>query len=117
MNAAFIRERPLTQDDKVAAFRAATGVFVRKHADRIAAGMTDEELEAALRDALGSFAGRGGPGQMHLTWQGAGLKIWASWHIHNHVREAPIFAGRQTIAMAREIYGVPDSGNPQLPLF
>lgn len=117
MSTASTPERTLTYADKVAAFQAATSAFARRFANRFAAGMTDAELGDALRDSLGIFGGRGGPGQVHLTWQGAGLKIWASWRIHNHVQEAPIFAGKATIAMAREVYGIPDYGNPQLPLF
>ncbi len=118
MSAASTREQhPLTQDEKVAAFRAATSVFVRKYAERFAAGMTDATLEAALRDSLGIFGGRGGPGQLHVTWRGAGLKIWVSWHVHNHVQEKPIFEGARTLAIAREVYGICDPENSQLSLF
>jgi len=88
MSDAFPHERTLTYADKVAAFRAATGAFARRFGDRFAAGMTDAELEDALRDSLGIFGARGGPGQLHLTWRGAGLKIWASGRVHNYVREA-----------------------------
>lgn len=102
--------------DKVAAFQAATGAFARRFANRFAAGMTDVELTDALRDSLGIFGGRGGPAQMHLTWQGVGLKIWASWRVHNHVQERPIFEGAGTVAMAREVYGISNPENSQLSL-
>ena len=108
--------RPLTQADRVAAFQAATRGFVRRLGARFESGMSDADLADALKDALGIFAGRCAPEQLHLTWQGAGLKIWASWHVHNHVREKPVFSGAETIAMAREVYGIPDPNNRQLPL-
>jgi hypothetical protein len=109
--------RLLTKADKVAAFRVATAGFARRIEERGLIPMDDLALEATLHNALGSFAGRCGPDQMHITWQGAGLKIWASWHIHNHVTERPIFAGQATVAMSREIYGIPDPAQTQLSLF
>ena len=105
--------RPLTQDDRVAAFRAATRALVRWHGDELAEGATDERLEALLVRALGIFGGSCGPGEMHITHQGAGLKIWASWGVHNHVVETPIFQGQATVRMAREVYGIPDPADPQ----
>ena len=107
----------LIEDDKVAAFRVATASFARSIDLDAPAPMTDAQLAAALQNALGIFSGRAAPGQMHLTWQGAGLKIWASWHIHNHVVEAPLFAGAATVAMARAYYRIPDPANRQMSLF
>lgn len=109
--------RPLSQADKVAAFRAATIGFEHHFGNRFAVGMTDQELAAALEMSLGIFGGSGGPGRMNITFQGAGLKVWASWHIHNHVQEKPLFSGTATIAMARDVYGIPDPANCQLSLF
>jgi hypothetical protein len=39
--------RPLTNEDRLTAFRSATGSFVAWYAGQIEAGMTDPELEAA----------------------------------------------------------------------
>jgi hypothetical protein len=108
---------PLTQADRVAAFRAATSGLKRRLPRRKPLAMTDDELSAVLSETLGTFGGRGGPGELHLTWQASGLKIWASWHVHNHVREKPVFAGLTTIAMAREVYGIADPSDRQLALF
>lgn len=109
--------RPLTHADKVAAFKAATTAFLRDHGHRFTSGMTDVEIEEALRHSLGAFAGRCGPDALHITWQGSGLKIWASWHIHNHVQEPPLFTGRLTVAMARDTYRIRDAESPQGELF
>lgn len=108
---------PLSWDDKVAAFMVATASFARSIGLGEPAPMTDDELAAALQRAMGNFAGCAAPGQLHITWQGAGLKIWASWHIHNHVTEAPIFRGATTVAIARECYGIHGPGERQLTLF
>ncbi|NOX73861.1 MAG: hypothetical protein GXP03_09655, partial [Alphaproteobacteria bacterium] len=66
--------------------------------------MSDDDLAQALQTTLGIFGGSGGPNQLSITYQGSGLKIWASWHVHNHVAEKPLFAGKATIAMARLVY-------------
>lgn len=108
---------PLSEDDKAAAFQVATASFARSIDLDTPAPMTDAELAAALNHAMGIFSGRAAPGEMHLTWQGTGLKIWASWHIHNHVTERPIFAGAATVAMARTYYRIPDPANRQMSLF
>jgi hypothetical protein len=100
--------RPLTQEDKELAFRKATASFLNRYADQIAAGMSDDDLALALQATLGIFGGSGGPDQLSITYKGSGLKIWASWHVHNHVAEKPLFAGKATIVMAREVYGIAD---------
>jgi hypothetical protein len=109
--------RPLSQAERVAAFKAATNSFKHHFGKRFASGMTDDELTAALQMSLGIFGGSGGPGRMNLTLQGAGLKIWASWGVHNHVTDKPLFAGKATIAMAREVYRIADPSSPQMSLF
>ena len=107
---------PLSKADKMAAFKVATASFAREYCEGNRGPMTDEELSVGLRRAMGIFAGCAGPGRMHITWQGAGLKIWASWHVHNHVLERPILAGAATVAMAREIYSITDPANRQMIL-
>lgn len=71
--------RPLTEADKREGFLRATGGFSRareRWAERAERGMSDTELAEALTNELGIFGGSCGPGMLHLTFQGAGLKIW-----------------------------------------
>lgn len=109
--------RPLSEADKEEAFRIATRSLTKWYADEIARGMRDDELEAALTQVLGIWGGSCGPGRLDVLHQSSGLKIWAGWHIVNHVTEAPIFKGRTTVAMARQIYGIVDPDDDQLSLF
>ena len=109
--------RPLTTADRIEVFRIATSGFVLRYADTIAKGMSDTELEAALVATLGSFGGSGGPDRLSVTFTGAGLRIWGGWHVVNHVKEKPLFAGKATIALAREFYGIADPKDQQLKLF
>ncbi len=112
--------RSLTEADKREGFMRATGGFSRSRerwAARAALGMTDTELADALASELGIFGGSGGPDRLSLTYQGAGLKIWISWEVHNHVTMKPTFEGRSTIAIARLVYGITDPADRQLALF
>ena len=109
-------DAPLTREDKVAAFKAATRSLIHWYGDEIAAGVTDARLEELLTKALGIFGGSGGPDCLSVTHQGAGLKIWAGHSHVNHVTEKPIFQGKATIAMAREVYSIPDPDNDQMRL-
>lgn len=112
--------RPLTDADKREGFLRATGEFSgaeRRWAERAARGMTDAELAKALAFELGIFGGSCGPGELWLTYQGAGLKIWISWEVQNHVTTRPTFEGRSTITMARLVYGIKDPSNAQMSLF
>jgi len=108
---------PLTPDEKAQAFRQATSGFERYFAEQISRGMSDAELAAALKQSLGIFGGSCGPGELAISFQGAGLKIWASHEIHNHVTTKPVFQGIATVHMAREIYRIPDPTDAQMPLF
>ncbi|MFM9850239.1 MAG: hypothetical protein ACKVP3_24165 [Hyphomicrobiaceae bacterium] len=112
--------RPLTHDEKLCAFRRATGGFANagnRWAEAARTGLSDAHLEEALRYELGIMGGSGGPGQPSLAYQGAGLRIWASWDGINMVQDKPLFAGRATIAMAREVYGIRDPSDRQTSLF
>jgi hypothetical protein len=112
--------RPLTDADKREGFIRATGGFSgakQRWAERAARGMADAELAKALAFELGIFGGSCGPDELWLTYQGAGLKIWISWEVQNHVTTRPTFEGRSTIAMARLVYGIKDPSNVQLALF
>ncbi len=112
--------KQLSAHDRLYAFKRATGGIERaakRWAERAATGLTDEQLAEALAYEIGIFGGSCGPGELHPTYQRAGLKIWASWESMNHVTDRPIFEGRATIAMAREVYGIRDPSDMQLSLF
>lgn len=112
--------RLLTDTERREGFIKATGGFSRskeRWAERAARGMSDAELAEAVAFELGIFGGSGGPGTLDLTFQGAGLKIWISWGVHNHVTMKPTFEGKATIAMARCVYGIKDPADKQLALF
>lgn len=110
-------KRPLTEADKLDIFRIATGSLVHRFGDKIKAGMSDDELAAALDVPLGIFGGSGDPDQPSVAFTGSGLRIWGGWHVVNNQTEKPLFAGKRTIAMAREVYGIADPNNNQLDLF
>ena len=109
--------RTLTPDDKEQAFIKATRRFPDRYAEQIAKGMDDTELATALGNYLGISGGSGARGEIDIAYQGAGLKIWASWNTPNSVMDKPIFEGRSTIAMARKVYGIANPDNDQLALF
>ena len=108
---------PLTNLEKVEVFKLATRSFPRRNAEAIKRGMTDTELENALKINLGIFGGSGGPDCLSVTYQGAGLKIWGGWQTVNHVTEKPLNSGRHTVAVAREVYGISDPSEKQGNLF
>ncbi len=107
---------PLTNQDRIEVFRLATRGLVHWYGDRFESGMSDSELKAALEQALGIFGGGGGPDSLSVSHKAAGLCIWGGWQVVNHVKEKPLFSGVATIAMAREVYGIPDPQSEQLSL-
>lgn len=113
--------RPLSQADKLWAFRKATCSMqdaTERWAQRAARGLTDDQLTEALRYELGILGGSSaradGPA---LTFQANGLKIWAAWEWPNHVTAKPLFQGAATIAMARQVYDIRNPEDKQLALF
>lgn len=113
--------RELSHEDKLYAFKRATNGFSQsggRWKERAERGLTDEELKAALEFELGIYGGSCGPGEMSLTFQAAGLKIWADWNTVVPDRDRkPIFQGTATIRMAREVYGIKDPTVAQMALF
>ncbi|HYM11110.1 MAG TPA: hypothetical protein VEU62_10265 [Bryobacterales bacterium] len=112
--------RPLSHEEKLWAFGRATCSMEgakERWAQRAARGLTDEQLAEALRFELGIYGGFSGPDSLSVTYQGAGLKIWASWETHNTVTDAPAFKGAATVATARQVYGIRNPENKQLALF
>lgn len=111
--------RPVTAEGRLQAFLKATGAFSgasRRWADRAQTGLSDGDLAQALAFELGIMGGSGGPDVLSIAYQGAGLKIWASWESINLVRDRPVYEGRGTIAMARQVFGVRDPEDRQLTL-
>ena len=104
---------PLTEVEKREVFRLATQSFPKRFAREIENGMTNGELEQALNDYFGIFGGSGGPDRLSVTYQGAGLKIWGGWHTVNHVKEKPLYSGKQAVAIARELNQIRDPTNMQ----
>jgi len=113
--------KPLSKADKRTAFMATMKTFVNaedRWRQRIENGMSDADLEKALRYELGIAGGRSATDKCpSIAYQRAGLKIWASWQSFNQYQEKPIFEGKATIAMAREVFSIADPEDNQLPLF
>jgi hypothetical protein len=82
--------------------------------------MTDAELAAALEYELGIEGGASGwpekgiPANHH---KGAGLQIWLSWDFPRCHQQRPTFKGSETVAMAREVYGIRNPDDRQIDLF
>jgi len=111
-------DHPLSQADKIAAFKACTGALVRDFPEKIARGMTDDELATVLQRVLGIMGG--GSSRKNcpaFAYAGAGLKIWASWGLLPDMQTPPLFCGAVTIRMAREIYRITDPSERQLAMF
>jgi len=108
---------PLTPADRLTAFKQATSCFKAWFGKDGFQPMDDLELTAALEMAFSPYSGSCGPDRMHVTAMAAGLRIWASWDIHNPYQTQPIFQGRETLMMAREVYGVADPAERQMSLF
>lgn len=109
--------RPLSEAEKEIIFRKATASIPVRYAAAIKNGMSDADLETALKSVLGILGGSGGPDQPSTAFSGNGLRIWGSWKTVNSVRDKPLFAGSQTIAMARQIYAIADPDDAQMRLF
>jgi len=108
--------RSLTSTDREQAFIKVTRLFPERYAEQIAAGMSDHELQIALKAYLGIAGGSGARDTLCVAYQGAGLKIWAGWRSPNAVLDEPIFTGDSTIKMARKVYDIADPDNDQLAL-
>jgi hypothetical protein len=111
--------RPLSEEDRIAGFRRATGGFggsAQRWKGRAEKGMTDQGLAEALRYELGIEGGSGGDG-ISIWYKGAGLKIWISQGGISPRHDRPTFEGKSTIAMARLVYGIKDPADIQLTMF
>ncbi len=109
----------LSSEDRLYAFRRATGMYaeaIARWEERACRGLTDDELVEAIAAEIGIEGGCGGPDELSVHYRGAGLKIWASWETVNPVQDKPIFAGKQTLVMARQLYRISDPDERQLAL-
>lgn len=80
--------------------------------------MNDSELSEALRYELGIAGGASAAGTTpSVSYQGAGLKIWADWRYANPHLSAPILQGCATVAMARDVFGIQQPNDHQMELF
>lgn len=113
-------KKPLTHHDKEAAFEAATCSYSGAKArwvERAKTGLTDEELEEALKYELGIAGGSSGcSARPAIHYQGAGLRIWADWDWPNSCIDKPILAGKRTIEMARYVFGIREPNEKQMEL-
>ncbi len=108
---------PLTQAERIEIFKLATRGLVHRYGEQFKAGMSDADLRSALAESLGLFGGSGSPDGPSVAYTGAGFRIWGGRHTVNHHTQKPLFAGDATVAMAREVYEIPDPLNGQLKLF
>jgi hypothetical protein len=106
----------LTAEERLRIFKRATHTFSCWYKDKIKNPLTDEELEALLKSGL-RISGGTFPGDMSFWANGAGLRIWGSRGICMSEKGKPLFQGKQTIAMAREIYGIANPDVAQGSLF
>lgn len=112
--------KPLTKQDRYDAFMRAvhsTSGAKTRWEQRRKSGLNDADLTDALRYELGIFGGCCGGDMLNIAYQGSGLKIWAGWENVNHCTDEPILQGNQTIAFARQVFGIKDPDEVQLSLF
>ncbi len=103
--------RELTPADELAAFKAATWALPAHYGDVLGQGMTDAQLVAALWDCLGVSERSPATATVPaIAYTYDGLKIWASWDTPNTATDRPVFKGRRTLAMAREVYAIRAGG-------
>jgi hypothetical protein len=110
--------RPLTDGDRVEAFRLATTGFERA-AERWQAaanrGLTDEQLAQMLSDEIGMFGCRRSVVGLNVEFQRTGLR--GTWESTVRTTNPPIYQGDATVRMARVVYGIAEPGMRQLDLF
>jgi len=83
--------------------------------ERATRGLTDEQLAEAIKYEFGEMGSHCGE-RVGVTYQGAGLKVWADRCIGSR-RNEPIVEGQAAVRLAREIYGIPDPEDRQGRLF
>ena len=114
--------REVTRDDALQVFVSVTSGAhedgIARWKVRAANGMTDDELEVALKWEIGIEGGWCGPSRISAWYKSSGLRMWASWNtVSPDTHTKPIFEGKSTMAMARLHYGVKDPTDKQEDLF
>lgn len=112
--------KPLSQSDIESCFIRAVHSFAnakQRWKERATTGLTDQELHDALKYELGIAGGSGCRDSISIAYQGAGLKIWASWGYANSCLDTPVLQGAVTIAMARQVFGIANPDDRQMALF
>lgn len=115
-----MEKRLLSQRDIMDALKRATTSFEgaeERWQRRAKDGLTDEELEEALRYEIGIAGGSSAKDILSVEYQRSGLKIWAAWEGTNAYRDCPVLEGRRTMLLAREVYGIADPSDEQLTMF
>ncbi len=84
---------------------------------RAEAGLTDDELQDALKYELGIAGGSSCRDSISVAYQGAGLKIWASRDYANSCLDEPVLQDRQTMAIARHVFSIANPDDRQMALF
>lgn len=118
---------PLTEKQIILGFRRATRGFTQncwtEWTEMARIGMTDEVLEIRLKLCIGIMGASSGCDEYpEYSYQASGLKIWLGNDQWGRISERgndvkPTFQGKQTIAMARRVYGIKNPNQLQAELF
>ena len=92
------------------------GNWFESSEERIAKGLTDEQLKERLLFYVGIEGGAGGPDRLDYHYRRSGFRIWVSWETPD-LYSKPTIAGKEFINMVRYIYAIPNPDDKQLALF
>lgn len=115
-----MEKRILSQADIIEALRRATTSYEgaeERWRTRARKGLSDAELEDALKYEIGIAGGSSGRNMLCVEHQRSGLKIWAGWEGTNSYSNRPVVEGKRTMQLTREVYGIADPTDEQLALF
>jgi len=102
------------RDEKLWAFLKVTGGLERWK-ERARTGLTDAQLEEALREKLGICGGSGGPCEPSISFQGAGLKICRSWDGTDLNKKPSAVPARVSARVLMTRNGRCNGGRPEVP--
>ena len=99
--------KPLTQQDKIEVFKIVTR-SIRHYADQYQKGITDDALKQLLSTVMGIAGGFSGHDHLpSVSYQGSGLKIWASHDGLPLSTQKPFISGNMSLKWARQAYNIP----------
>ena len=107
--------KPISRADIEWAIRRITRRLARKFEGRFKDGWSDATLRSELELSWSVEGGCYIPGKPAIQYKAAGLKVWVTWEVNTY-GVPPNFEGQSTIALVREIYGIPDPDNHQMRL-